>query len=551
MKSLHFTTCLAICLTVGLSTHAWPQTLPATYAAAGNRIISGVVVNQITAQPLIDAELNLSDSHGGPLRMNTRTDAEGRFVFKHLPDGKFAIQAAHRGFISAGYKEHEGFFTGIVTGEGMATTGLVLTLPPHAVLSGTVTDEAGDPVAQAQLTLYKQDVLTGRNRTVPSTGASTDDAGTFEFANVSPGTYFAAVSATPWYATHRQVPPGVRAAQARSPLDVAFATTYYGDVTDPDTATPIAVKAGDRVPINITMHAEPAVHITIPVRSPGLNVPMPMPQLRAKIFGVEEYVQAPVSYVQQEGGGQIAELSVAPGHYELQMLGNNRQPGSSTILDAADPSQPVEPGSFEPLAEVSGMVAMSSGSPLPSGLQIGLTDQAGSIGGNSLATVDKTGKFQLRGVAPGEYRLAAWSPQNAMGVMSVTTHGASNNGSLVKIGSTSVTIAALIDLGRTTVNGFAKQDGKPFAGAMMVLIPADPEAHADAYRRDQTDSDGSFSLKQVLPGRYTLLAIDDGWSLEWARPIVMERYLAHGQKVTIPADRKSIDLSDAVEVQQK
>ena len=543
-----FNALLTASLIFGLATQAAPQHVSATQhaTAAGNRIISGVVVNQSTGQPLTDAEVSLSDSLGGPLRMNTRTDAEGRFVFAHLPDGKFAIQGAHRGYTSAGYKEHEGYFTGIVTGEGLPTTGLTLTLAPHAVFTGTVLDEAGDPVPQAQLTLYKQDAALGRNSVIVASSASTDDVGSYEFANVSPGTYFVAASATPWYATHRQVPPGVRTAPTRSPLDVAFATTFYSDVTDEDAATPVAVKGGDRVAINITMHAEPAVHITTPVPIGSAL------QMKVKRFGAEEPVQSSVSSMQQEGGRQIAELTVAPGHYELQMIGNSRDKSISTPIDASGAaSMTLEPSSFEQLADVSGVVAMAGGGALPSGLQIGLVNPAGSIGGRNLTIVDNSGRFQLRGIAPGDYRLSVFASQNAMGVTSVSVHGASSHGSLIKIGGGSSTLAALLEAGRTNVAGFAKQDGKPFAGAMVVLIPVDAEAHADAYRRDQTDSDGSFSLKQVLPGRYTLVAIDDGWSLEWARPVVMERYLAHGVKVSVSADRRTVDVSDPLEVQPK
>ncbi len=543
---------VAACLLLS-SLPASPQTAQAnsTQPQGAERTISGVVVNQATAQPLVDAEVSLSDSHGGPLRMNTRTDAEGRFVFNHLPDGKFAIQAAHRGFIAAGYKEHEGFFTAIVTGADVNTTGLVLTLAPYATLSGTVTDEAGDPVADAQLTLYRQDDLTGRNRIVTFFSTMTDDIGSYEFASAPPGNYFVSASATPWYATHRQVPPGVQSAMSRSPLDVAFATTFYGDVTDPDAATPIAVKAGDRVPVNINMHAEPAVHIIIPLRNPPPGQGLPAPQLRVKRFGADEPVSSAVTFTQQEGGGQIAELTVAPGHYELQLQGNNAQKSRSTMIDASGNTQAVEASSLEGLADVDGMVAMAGGGQLPSGMQLGLVDPGGSIAASTFTVVENSGRFRLRGVTPGEYRVSISSMQNAFGITSLSARGASNHGSLVKIGSTSATLAALVDVGRTTVNGFAKQEGKAFAGAMIVLIPTDPDAHGDAYRRDQTDSDGSFSLKQVLPGRYTLLAIDDGWSLEWARPVVMEHYMAHGLSVEVPADRKTVDLKDSVEVQKR
>jgi len=35
-------------------------------------------------------------------------------------------------------------------------------------------------------------------------------------------------------------------------------------------------------------------------------------------------------------------------------------------------------------------------------------------------------------------------------------------------------------------------------------------------RRDQSDSDGIFTLHSVVAGQYTVVAISDGWDLEWA-----------------------------------
>jgi len=41
------------------------------------------------------------------------------------------------------------------------------------------------------------------------------------------------------------------------------------------------------------------------------------------------------------------------------------------------------------------------------------------------------------------------------------------------------------------VEGTAKRAGTPFAGAMVVLVPEDPEDNADLFRRDQSDLDGT------------------------------------------------------------
>jgi hypothetical protein len=99
------------------------------------------------------------------------------------------------------------------------------------------------------------------------------------------------------------------------------------------------------------------------------------------------------------------------------------------------------------------------------------------------------------------------------------------------------------------VEGFAKRDGKGFAGAMVVLIPKNPEANHDRFRRDQTDLDGSFSLLNVSPGSYTVIAIENGWDLDWAKPAVLTQYAQHGQSLKIAAAaRGTVRLSEPVAV---
>jgi hypothetical protein len=102
------------------------------------------------------------------------------------------------------------------------------------------------------------------------------------------------------------------------------------------------------------------------------------------------------------------------------------------------------------------------------------------------------------------------------------------------------------------VEGFARKDGKGLAGAMVVLVPKDAAALAELGRRDQSDSDGSFSLRNVVPGPYTVVAIEDGWALDWFRPEVIGRYLPKGIAVTV-TDKpdKVVRLSGPVPVQPR
>jgi hypothetical protein len=87
---------------------------------------------------------------------------------------------------------------------------------------------------------------------------------------------------------------------------------------------------------------------------------------------------------------------------------------------------------------------------------------------------------------------------------------------------------------------------------MIVLVPKNAEGDYDRFRRDESDLDGSFLLKDVIPGSYTVIAIENGWDLEWAEPAVVAQYLKRGQTIEVGNGAKAaMHLADAVEVQAK
>jgi hypothetical protein len=96
------------------------------------------------------------------------------------------------------------------------------------------------------------------------------------------------------------------------------------------------------------------------------------------------------------------------------------------------------------------------------------------------------------------------------------------------------------------------REGKGVAGAMVVLVPKDPDLHQDLFRRDQSDMDGTFSLPGIVPGTYTVLAIDDGWNLNWSEPSVIAAYLKRGRTVEVTSkSMQPVDLGAPIEVQSK
>ena len=97
-----------------------------------------------------------------------------------------------------------------------------------------------------------------------------------------------------------------------------------------------------------------------------------------------------------------------------------------------------------------------------------------------------------------------------------------------------VRISGIASHGAALVQGTALRNDQPYAGAMIVLVPQDPANNGPLFRRDQSDSDGTFSLPNVVPGQYTVIAIANGWELEWANPAVLQPYLKQGEHVEVP-----------------
>jgi 5-hydroxyisourate hydrolase-like protein (transthyretin family) len=542
------------------------QSMQAQSASPATNIgheIAGVVLNTRTGLAIRDVEVAVFRSKDNSLVVQAATDAEGRFSVTQLPDDKYSLRASHRGYIPAAFEEHENGSTAIVTGKGLVSTGIRFMLAPQAVIFGVITDDSGDPVPGATVSLYRQDPHVGTSKAVRASGTGADEQGNYEIANLAPGSYFLSVTATPWYATHRPTPGGAqpKASEPRSQLDVAYPATYYPDVADSSFAAPIAVNAGERVPINITLHPVPAIHVTMRLPVTGPNGQVSIPQLQREVFGYPEGVQSNISSATKSESSAAHSITtveisgIAPGAYDMELNAPNGESGRVTAIDlnsdqALDLSSAIS--SATPLAEISGKVTMAGGDNPPSSLVAILTPEQSQ--NQASAPVEPDGSFHMHSVRPGIYEFAIYTI-NAFGYAMTTTrltaNGATLKGPLLRVGDEPVTLTATLADSTASVNGFATHDGKPSSGIFLELIPKNATAGRVAFAVNQSDSDGSFNFLHVLPGEYTLAAIQEGWMLDWTDAAAMAPYLAKGLKVTVPPHSQEINLKDSVEVQPK
>jgi hypothetical protein len=523
--------------------------LPAQ-SQTGTYRIAGTVVNSVTGEPVRHAAvalLALTDSH---TVQSVFSGEDGHFALERLPAAKYQLTASKLGYLTSFYDQRENYNSAIVTGEGQDTEHLTFRLPPNASIVVAVTDDGGDPVEKATVLIFKKSRISGRGEQMVSRAMATDDAGACELDNLEAGEYFVAVSAKPWYAMHTPASgtsqqPGSRANPA---LDVAYPVTFFDGVTDQASATPLLLTAGRQEHIDIVLHAVPALRLSVqmPHAAQGVSAP---PQLQHAIFGFAYTPEGSSPPVVTANG--IAEfVGVAPGSYELV------QGGRLIELEATSANQQIAACTGTPAPAVRVTVRTASGASLPGQLALNLAWTESGIDAahprSNYGAVCNAALCTLDSVPPGNWEMWVTSGDDGLPVVSTTINGHTRAGNLIAVADQPLEVVATVQPAETRVEGIAQKDGKGLAGVMIVLVPQNPGTHGDLFCLDQTDSDGSFSLQQVAPGSYTVVAIEDGWELDWARPEVIGRYLSQGIAVTVKEDSpKLVRLSTPVPVQPR
>jgi hypothetical protein len=517
-----------------------PQQSPSVPSDHGGIFqIAGTIVDASTGAPIGHTRALIGSVSQPDTTFTMITGDNGQFVFSDLAAGKYSLRAQRRGYVTQFFDQHGLLASSIAVGPDVDSSHLVFPLSPESSIVGAITDEAGEPVPDAQVLLYETSVIEGVQGTRLHGTTSTDDEGYYEFAHLSSGRFMMAVSARVWYAERLRPGPLVQAGsgarsvqnstvaasgQVPSALDVAFPITFYPNATEPERAAPIDLKSGDQFEANMGLQPLPAMHFHL--NPSGSNSRIASVQLEARSFAGSEIAVPGGARPTPSGGVDV--VAVTPGNYTMQIssVGGNSMTQSSREIDVLASGR-VEMPPEGSQTELAVMLRVDSGVALPDEGALLFHSTTGK--GDFLRAFSGIHKLEFtQGLPRATYEISLLNAPS-LHIKAMSAVGATLRGQTVEIKGAPAKLE--IGLGHVSgkISGVALRDGRPAAGATIVLVPADAPHNQPGFRSDQSDSDGTFTLLDVLPGDYTLVAIDKGYDLEWQKPSVVAPYLPHGR----------------------
>jgi hypothetical protein len=530
--------------------------------------IDGRLVDGSSNQPIAHARVAMAAVTQRNDFTTVVTAEDGLFSFSGLEPGKYTLSAQAHGYVFQAFNQHDQYSSSIVVGVNTNSSGLVFRLYKENVIEGTVTDEAGEPVRDANITLYQTGTANGSAGTRVRSHGATNDEGHYHIGHLAPGDYMISVVARVWYARRRHlnttianirggtmgssislaVGDGARDSAPSEPetpnaLDLAYPTTFFPGVTEAGSAAVIHLSHGEKYVADFNLQTVRALHMKVAApENPQTHLNF---QLAQKMM---DGTTTPVSTQSTRlPNGEWEIEGIAPGQYTLTAFTYTppkpgEKPGpltqtSTTREINATGNDVVDDGKTTPAAVVKAKLLFDPGAAVSKTSSLVLFDFKTR---RSIAEqISENGEIEFKEhVPPGNYEVSINSNGSSF-IRSVLATGTRAYGRTVVIrGSVPVKLEIAIGKGQGQINGVALRDGQPLAGVMIVAVPADPVHNQVLFRRDQSDSDGTFTLLNVVPEEYTVLALENGWDMQWLKPAVLKPYLAQGEVLRVEQNGK-------------
>jgi hypothetical protein len=499
------------------------QAGPSAESLAHSAMLSGIVTKAPGREPVKKAVIELiAESQSESGNYTAQTAADGTFQIEGIAPGRYHLFVERTGYLEVDKHGPRTDGRVLTLAAGQNLKDLVIRLQAAAVVEGRVTDEDGDPLANAQVTLLRQTFASGRSHWEQVGAERTNDLGEYRIAGLASGSYYISVTPPPDFRSLIEVTGNASAAPrpdaAEKPAPPSYQTTYYPGTRDRSQAASIQLHAGDEFPANFSLTPSPALMIRGVVTGLAQGASAAI-MLQSKDFSLV----LNGADVRKDGSFEIRD--VTPGAYTIL----------ATVEDSAVPlmaRQNVQVTSEnvdglrltpQPGSSVRGRARVSSASSRLDFSQFFFTlrsadgddDVLGALTmGSGFATqahVNADGSFEWKSVPPGHYYVQLshdgvaatdWFLKSvAAGSSDITSSGFSVNGNTVAL---DVVVSAN---GGIVEGAVVSAKGEPSADTVIVAVPETRfRGNLDRYRKILSDQGGRFTMRALPPGDYTLYA---------------------------------------------
>lgn len=488
-------------------------------APRGTAIIRGQILAADNGTPIRRAQVRVSSPDARESRL-AATDAQGRFEIKELPAGRFTVTASKGGFVSLQYGQRRPSESGtpIELGDGQTIDKLLIALPRGSVLGGRITDEFGEPVANASVIAMRYSYAAGGRRLTAAPGSNsrdtTDDQGHFRLFGLPPGEYF--VSAT-------LRTGGTEAADPTGETSGYAATYYPGTPNIAEAARVTLAVSQENTNVSFSLIATRLVRLSGTVLSSDGT-----PASGASVILMPGGTAGGRGVLMQQGGngartdrtGAFQMNNVAPGRYQVQARAGGRGEGELARMDLVVGADDITGLTLlaAPGAVVTGSVASDTGEPFdfrPQQLQVAARPfnlDVPGIGGGGAARVDADWSFELRNLT--DTRLFRVNAPQGWVLKSVNLNGQDITDTPMEFppGQAVAGVQVVLTKKVSELSGAVTDaDGKPLLDATVVVFPADEKLWAFQsrfIRAARPDQQGTYRMSGLPPAAdYLIVAL--------------------------------------------
>ena len=533
---------------------------PQTDAPAATGRITGRVLDAVTGRPMKLARVTVNAP--GTANRAAQTDEAGVFDFLALPAGRYNLTVQKSGYISLSFGQRRPLQPGtpIQIEEGQHFKDIEFRMPRGSVISGTISDELGNPMPGITVRLMRFQYAQGVRQLAPAGAGQTDDRGIYRIWGVNPGEYYVSAVA-PNFSSRGGSPeqvgrggrggpfPGGRGVPPSQPVDdieVGYAPTYFPGVPSVFEATPVNVGLGAELnDINFNVLLVRTARISGRVNNLD-GTPVTAGNVNLTVDGTIGRAGPGLnlgSRIRWDGVFSIA--NVPPGRYTIRARGSDDVAPQYAVVpitvvgdDLTDVVVVVSPGST--LTGTVSFQATQAGAP-PDPAEFRIVAQPAdpsAFGATVNARVDRDGRFTLNSVPLGPYLLRANAPRG-WSLRAVIVDGQDvidtpldvRNGQ--KIGGASLVFSDR----QTEVTGtITDTQGRPITEYTILAFSTDSTLWRPQARHIMTvrpDQNGRFQMRGLPAGDYYFAAIDPQQPGEWFDPTFLEDQRADASRVIL------------------